>query len=291
MRTILNLALVSLLGFILDGCNSPEKSKETLTEQTSDTLAEQTKSKKEAPEATDADYCTLGNFLITPEEAQGMIKHFKKVFYDELFKKGYDLADSVFVDKCVVNQFHEFLSKNSGYDGIRIYFVGTGKNSNIWIVPTLDDANHSDFWGKLPGVANCSDNKFKNYNQDEAIGKPKIDDFGRDYREEQQMGEVSSAVNDSLSRAVWFGKCMIDSLVTYLNDPVLKLDGVKIHSGAYKTKNRARGQKKDNQSTFIVVVTKGGVSDWSILSNKQKGNIRFFEGGYNHGQLCPTICD
>jgi hypothetical protein len=272
---------------ILAGCNDQNKMPVVEEENT-------------ARAAPITDYCTVGNFLILPGEADRMIKRFKKEFNDD-FPASKDLTDSFWVDKCVIYQFHDFLSKNSGYDGIRIYSIATAKKSNIWIVPTFDSPNHVDAWGNLlPAIQNCDNIEFSNYNKDKSIGEPLINEFGHEFREEQKEGEVNSARNDSLSKGVWFGKCVIDSLFKYLSNISLGLDGVRIHCGSYDKKDIRRGQHKAIQNTFIFVVSKpdghgGHRSDWNVLvnvyKNKYKLNERIFEGGYNHGELCPKICD
>ena len=273
-----------LYGSFIASCNSSEVKKEPSISDSSgisNTVSDTTKIDR-------ADCNTLGNFLISPDEADMMIKHFRKTF-----KKG-GLTKSFWIDSCTILSLKRFFDNNEGFDGVRIHLGANAINTEILITVTrkIDLTNHEDRWNNPVQLPSICVPDYINVRAERRIRQ--LARFREKYREES--GGI--AKNDSLSRAVWFSSCVIDSLSKYLQNPSYGLDGVNIYSAAYhRDLNDPIQPKKANRSSFVIVVTKPDdlgrhKDDWKILGEIfAKYNKNAFNGGYNHGQLCPDICD
>jgi hypothetical protein len=278
LRTAL---LSAVYGVALLSCNNSGEKKEA--PDTAKIVTEDT-----ASHSMDLKCTTIGNFAIDPGVAKGLIDRFSAHYK----KPGMDT--SFWIDSCVISGFQKFLEKNSGYDGVRFYsmVVGNGANrkTDIMMVPTKPSPGpekHKADWTTPVGVdAKCNPH-FKNYNK---VFAKEREDFKIMHRR-----EGTSAVNDSLSSGIWFSACVFDALMVYLGDKEHGLDGIRIYCIGYDKYYPNTGQEKEYQSSFVIVVTKpvgnGHEDQWHILKNNLKRDKKFNGDGYNHGELCPKICD
>ena len=242
---------------------------------------------------------TIGNFFIHKEEAEELMEHFEKTY----MKKGTDdevkgLIDSFWIDACVIKSVKEFLHKIPDYDGIRIYSTAKSRllsndKSNVLIVPTIPSGTtHYAIWGEqITKVPNC-DPKFEDFQLSVDDAKKIRRKFEKGFRKERVEGQPNSADVDSLSRGIWFSRCVIDSLSKYLENASLGLDGVFLHCAAYKKFQPGTKQKYPNQSTFILVLTRkkginGHENAWEVIKGLPWVKT---DGGYNHGEVCPDDC-
>jgi hypothetical protein len=180
--------------------------------------------------------------------------------------------------------------------------VANSINSEIFITVTerIDDKHHKDKWEKSVPLPNTCVPDYINVPSKDRVRR--IERFRKNYRGETPGGGDPTAKIKHLSRAVWISKCVIDALCYFLQDPSNGLDGIHIYNAAYSRLMNVEGQEYPNQSTYIIVVTKPDNAgyhrdDWSVLKdNKYEAlysEINAYEGdggGYNHGQLCPNIC-
>jgi hypothetical protein len=100
--------------------------------------------------------------------------------------------------------------------------------------------------------------------------------------------------NDSLSRAVWIDKDVID----YLNDILQNngsIDGIRIYFGAYNGMGHPNQQYYHQATVFIVPTDQVGTADkhkdnYSYIERLKAALHNKFDGALNHGELCPTNC-
>ncbi len=252
----------------------------------------------------DKDCIGLANlYFVDKKEALKMIKHFN----DEFHKKPKLPAsmkkhkDSIWIDASVINAFSDFLETNSAnYDGVRIVNVAyNNDSSNIFLVPT--SANGSDHNEKWTTQVTAASSTFRNFNIDTNIVNPLIRKFGTLYRAQSDASDVNSTTFDSLSAKIWLSSCVFNLLSDTIKHSGGKLDGVMVYFAAYDKKDATRlgFQKRDNQSTVILVATNpngsgGHKPDWDAIKSKLI-SLKMFPapdpGGYNHGELCPTKCN
>jgi hypothetical protein len=173
------------------------------------------------------------------------------------------------------------------------------------LVPTTENSSSADNKHKDTLTArisvsprNCN-REFKNFNLSQGQFDALKQKFGRDFRRERPTGTPNPDLVDSLSISVWISKCVFKELSNLIRANSTSLDGIRVHLAAYdKLDRRSRGgQIYANQSTIIIVPTmrdaRGGHRDnWEILKTtafyqKYIG----FDGGFNHGELCPDVCN
>ncbi len=284
------ILLCSSLQFVLLGCNNPEKKNKQSA--ANDTMVT----------ALEVDCSTIGNFLVSRTLADKWIKGFQTIFNRKgLPNEVPGLIDSFWVDACVINNFQHFLQthEEEKYDGIRIFSIvkttSADTSSDILIVPTTQDgAGHNDMWTTTVPTCNST---FTNYNLDHRTQvSPWRQKFGQSYRQERVPNDVNSAIKDSLSKSIWFSRCVLDALVNYLNNAEYRLDGLRVYCGAYDKIYPNSHQFKTLQSTYILAVTRsdgtnGHDTDWDLLNKLHVNDNKFRGGGYNHGELCPTVCN
>lgn len=291
---LLNFCVIMLL----ISCNNTNKQKDEDKQDNEPT--------KVSENVVDVDCRTIANFFIPESEARDLMGHFDSVYA----KKGQpgeikEIVDSFWIDACTIKGFKKFLNDSTRYDGIRIYStfetpILRKNKSNIVIVPTiLYDSIHVAQWGnKIPDLTSCN-HLFDKYNFTMSDAQKIRRKFENQFRRETTVGNPNTAIVDSLSRGIWFSKCVIDSLSKYLENSNWDLDGVNLHCAAYRVKERNTKQRYPNQSTFLFVLTqsdghKGHKERWDIISQLswviEKWKSDAFGGGYNHGELCPDDC-
>jgi len=116
---------------------------------------------------------------------------------------------------------------------------------------------------------------------------------------------VLGIINDKLSHAVWLDSAAINFLARYIKDSSqYQIDGVRVHFIAYDTIGTAPGQYKSHQLSFVIVPTKrnGTVTNpdgstryihkdnWDVFTPLYLQYKNKFNGGLNHGELCPDYC-
>jgi hypothetical protein len=237
------------------------------------------------------------NFIITKKEARDLTNHYDTTFRKANYGSGIKAPDELYwIDACTITAIWRYLDTLTNADGLRIYlhtYRQLGRNiTSIYFVPTtyIDATHHKEIINyKFP--LDCSG--FDNYFIRTKKNEQQIRDFDSIYR--QNPRHLPTAPRDSLSKAVWINKCVFKSINRLIEDNSEYIDGVHIEIGVYKSKNIIQhpGQKHTNQSTFIIVPTHNRVDDLDIIDqaiilNKLKP---FTGGAFNHGQLCPQICD
>jgi hypothetical protein len=298
MKPKLNNVCLSFFIILLTACNSNSGKKDQPTDTTKTANAT-----ADSVALDDVDCSTIGNFLVSSQEADKMIKKFRSVFKKtNTAGEIKNMVDSFWIDASIILAYQNlFATEPSNYDGIRLHFLGranSGDSTDIALVPCKANSNGTGFHDEVYGnkITVPGNTEFKNYNvTNQQIIEPRKH-YGRIYRNEKVPGQVSTATIDSVSKSIWFSKCVLDALKRYLASSELGLDGVRVYCAAYDTKRQGSSQLKDIQSTVVLVVTRpDGVgrhkSDWSILERKFRNDPKFNIGGYNHGELCPRICD
>lgn len=249
--------------------------------------------------------CTgLANiYFVNKQDALDMITHFKTEFHGKAglpveMKK---FKDSVWIDSSVIKAFSDFLDLNiRDYDGVRIVNVAYANDSSgIFLVPTTAaGSGHEEKWNAYVPVS--SSPVFRNFNSDTGIVNPMARKFKTLFRKQTNPEIIGSTTFDSLSAKIWLSSCVFHLLSDTIQASKGKLDGVKIYFGAYKeiTLRRQLFQKYANQSTVILVPTNPDAAwgrhkpDWDAVKTKFKAlNWAPDPGGYNHGELCPQICN
>lgn len=216
------------------------------------------------------------------------------------------LLDSLWVDSCVFTALRNFFdTADRNYDGIRIFHIGN-TNTRLLFVPTslvtpstttYQHLNRFDPESKINLRTNCSSTIV--INNDEILSRKLIDDFGVKFRKETARGNRLSSNHDSLSAGVWFSKCKIQHMARVLEDRTKDVNGMIVYSASYlrRPSNYLEiGQKHERQSTLILVPGKKTGStyeaNWSAVSAPTAALVEKVKfGGYNHGSLCPNICN
>jgi hypothetical protein len=243
------------------------------------------------------------NYYIDQKEADDMIKDFLKRYK----KKGTaqevrGLNTEFWIDSCTITTLRNFFdTANDNYDGIRIF--QTGKlSSEILLVPTSEitppSTNYQHFNRFEPEVIFRADCNSSNINLGDSKANELIDDFGEKFRKESQRGDRRSSTHDSLSIGFWFAKCKIKLMANLLEDHKYDVNGMIAYSGSYLKKQSNAAdirQKYDRQSTLILVPGKKSGSvytpNWHAVEPPAPIIERVRNGGYNHSQLCPQICN
>lgn len=284
------------------------------TTREADSKIDSSKTSSSASKNILVDCSGTGNFFISSVVAQKMKNDFCKIYrIDDAGKEIEPLLDSVWIDSCIIVSLANFLDTSAKHDGVRIYNGAYEKldatahpgqkypnESTVILVPTIPrikpapkQSSHQDDYTKFNMPASCNATEFKNYNLNETEVRSLKLQFQKLYRLETNENDIDSK-RDSLSRSVWIDECVIIKLAQFLKDPKNNLDGVRIYSAAYNafSPDVYRSQKKQNQSTLLMVVTsKGHNTDWDFLDAKFKNDDKYNIGAYNHGELCPQVCN
>jgi len=239
-------------------------------------------------------------FLLNEDEAIKM-----EGYYDQLFDTD-GLNKEFWMSKCLVKALADFLNANPTYDGINFSLGASRKflgkfNSRLIIVSTTESnpqtarKKHNDEWGKqitLPTGCNLGDNIFINEGLDNS--KKWINKFGENFRGETILGDRTTAKKNLLSISVWMKACKLKAINKALqtnND----LDGLTVRAACYyKSDDMFLNHERqyEIQTTLIFIPTIKRQIDWKALASfglvdkKKKA-----DEVYNHGSLCPQICD
>jgi hypothetical protein len=234
-----------------------------------------------------------GNFVITKQRAQDLTNNFDTTFWKQQYGANTNQPlKSYWIDTCTVGVIADYLYNNPRIDGVRIY-LGTYKLFNyrttIYLVPTVNENGlHKDVIDYNFPMRNCT--AFGEYFLNTAGDLQRIKDFDKIHRGNPLLHET--APRDSLSKAVWINRCVFKSIRKLVLDNNDYIDGINIKMGTYLKSDRIvyHGQEYKNRSTFIIVPTHNGNDDFDIIDIAIKK--RYFGGGaYNHGELCPQICN
>lgn len=255
------------------------------------------------------------NASVTESVGTQMINHFNDI-YRRHGKPDFkdSLTASVWIDSCVIIALGEFLLKHEKeYDGVRIYNCAyKGKSpsrprqkyqneSSILIQLTVPSTNADGSLGHRSVDTNfdfptCKP-EFQNFNLKPGQADKMIGHFNKLYRKSRAEDQSRDAAIDSLSLGVWFKSCVIEALANDLKNTSNNLDGILVFGAAYDQMiPNLGGQFKANQSTFVVVVSspdgKGGhTPNWNVNKIAEKDFRPKFLNGYNHGELCPDLCN
>lgn len=261
----------------------------------------------------------LANFFVPRQEGSDMMTDFNSIYRVLNGKTIEALENSYWLSACQIAEMITYLDKEKN-DGIRIYMACSlnadpvrykdqeyQNKTNIFIFPTKFDntippagskSQHVTYEASKLHLETCAatSDYFKDYT---SVAKPMIQKFESLYRLNPKPGEDPNK-KDALSLSVWIDKCVIRGLHELLKANPLTNDGAFINLGAYKTKipTRTRFQKHDKQSTMLIIPTKpngaGHLPDWSLLEQAEKAFKQFAPpppGGFNHGELCPQVCN
>ena len=308
MKRNYRILFAFVISVIVLSCNQSSSTKEPeLKVDSTNTIASN-------PEEALLDCSGTGNFFIPSKKAKEMVSHFCGIYRkDDTGREIAALVDSVWIDSSIIVSLAHFLDSSDRHDGVRIYngaytsLDATNhpgqkypNESTVVLVPTitrtstaLGQSTHQDDYATFTMPDAYKKTEFKNYN----LSKKEVDTlkikFQKLYRLETNPDDLYSK-RDSLSRAIWFDQCVIIKLAQFLKDPNNHLDGVRIYSGAYDSFSSRTGdsQNKSNQSTLLMVLTSVGHNDnWKFLDNKYMNDNKFKMASYNHGELCPKLCD
>ena len=275
------------------GCNGNET-------KTNNTVAPQTNDSPVVTQNKAIDKAVICEYYIDEKKGQDMIDKFENT-YPKLVGSSatHKLTDEFWIDSCVISSLVSFFDANSICDGARFYFIGD-KKTNLVIVPTFPPSSgslpprHSDMWGNIVTDL-CGTSGYLNMSEND--GKTGRENFGTSFRMQTSSGEAPSAKHDSLSSAVWFDECVLRNIGNLVLDKTNGLDGVMAFCAAhleFEHTRRTIGQQYENQSTLIFVPTKGRTPYWKIVSPPPAIDAAAYKktsGAFNHGQLCPQICD
>lgn len=286
----ISLGLFFVTGFW--ACNAPEDKKAPVIEK-QDTAKTTTPVKA----LITRDACDgVGNLTVSDDTAKVMIRT-----YDSIYRKAgtpnerRNLTKSVWIDGMLIGSLADFLESSQGrsYDGVRFMNTATSINreSSVHMVPTKMGAtadNHMNDWG--PGKFSLRDGSllnFINYNTRQDVAFNLMGNFDRLYRTETNI----PLNKNPLSSGVWISKCVFLSLRDLIDIPNENLNGIKLIMGAYNhfIVPKIPGQFNQFQSTLIIVPTSpDGSERWDVI--KQRTNW-IKDAGYNHGALCPQVCN
>lgn len=216
------------------------------------------------------------------------------------------LTTELWVDSCVFTALRNFFdTADRNYDGIRIFHTGK-VNSGLLFVPTSSvlppsmsnqHMNRYDAESRINLRTNCGSTIA--INKDEYTSDSLINDFGGKFRNEPMRGNRASSKHDSLSAGVWFAKCKIQHIARLLEDPANRVNGMIVYEAAYlrrQLNDLEIGQKHDRQSTLILVPgMKTGSTykpNWRVVTAPTQALAEQVKlGGFDHGSLCPNICN
>lgn len=255
----------------------------------------------------------LGNFLVLKDDVLTMKKDFVNIYkIDGLGKYVNAVPDSFLLDACAVSDIASYLLKNKN-NGIRIFMSCELAADNasypnqqyknkagIFIFPTKYDSTITDTNKSM----NVTDKNSTLHEQACASQSPyikawvgaaerKIAKFDSLYRK-NPVGNETTSKKDAFSQAVWIDSCVVFTLDRILKQFSSTHGGICIHLGAYKTLDPRRPSRiYPTQSTMLIAITKKdgkNTSDWDIIDRYIKLKM-FAPGAFNHGELCPKLCD
>ncbi len=271
---------------------------------------EEKKDEIKQPQATDTvstipvsagDIVDNCDYYITETDGRNMIDKFINTYPTLSNSAGNKLTHEFWIDSCELSSLINFFNTNgANCDGVRFCFINN-KNSGLAIIPTVPSltpsatSQHTDRPDlKIKDLCSAI-TKYLNI----ADHQNKMNVFGSKFRKEATIGDRKSAKIDSLSASVWYSKCVMLKLAKLVTDKANNLNGItafcaahlKIEANAIKL-----GQVYPYQSSLIFVPTYGvsHLPNWDIVMpppSIDKSVYKTLSGGFNHGQLCPQICD
>ena len=308
-----------LLNIFLIACNGGSDTKPPPTDSSQRTTATAPPDPCEGIDKVDLckDAGGVANIVIEATQAQKMMTTFVNIFGKEGGATIRSFEPVYWLDKCVVKGIANYLRTQTGpggkkLDGVRIYMAceltdnpsyGTDpyrRRTSVYIFPTITQiavppatSDHQTVQQKIPLTGTCS----SVYLQDYAIADAQHRAFNSVYRK-----EGTAKLKDSLSKAVWLDSCIIFTLEKLIQLPNANIDGANVNMVAYDATITptmpVRGRFKDIQTSIILVPTHmvGGVRKdyWEItdcLFDHAKAMGWAPPGGFNHGELCPQVCN
>ena len=299
MKKIISLSLIGIVSFFIISCNSNSTGNNGNSADSSQNKTGVATGDRKCPGSA--------NYRVIESEGRQMMERFDKIFkHVGMANPLLPLSDSVWIDASVIDSLSKYLEAHHEYDGIRIFNCAYDKldqtthhgqkydyETSVLFQLTSPSVNTE---GK-PGHRNeesarfdfsLNNTEFKNFNLDSAEAAILKRRFDSIYRKTISPSSSSDRI-DSLSIGVWFATCVISEISEYLKNQA-GYDGVWVYSAAYD-KKIARGQIKDIQSTFVIALTQsdgksGHKPDWKADKNNET-----FADGFNHGDLCPDICN
>ena len=257
----------------------------------------------------------ISNYAINEAKARKMMGNFQNVFKGDLlqYPNGRSLADSFFIDSCFMRIFKDFISQ---YDirkinGFRFVF-GTEKEKEdkevLYMVPTYNNGKRNkNIWDKRLDISEACPSEFS----PPPIGERKklLKRFKRHHRMD---GWLSKPKKDNLSRSVWFEACFLNAL--YDTCKTNGNAGIFIYNAAYDKTETADipGRKYEKQSTVVIALAnkeprgtltsdfKSGQDIYKKMEiyynqvnalRKEGDRQMTLDEYFNHGQLCPQICE
>ena len=239
------------------------------------------------------------DFAIVEAEARPMIDSFEKIFRMSNAK----ITPNVWVDACIIISLADFIKAHaSDYDGVRIYNCADesqGDQTSVLLIPTYKSGNHRPNFSAEYG-SDCMNTEYKNHRLTRNERRKQERRFNKIYRKAAREERYRPAENDSFSMGMWVHECVIQSLAQFLKTNSLGLDGVRIHSTYHfepstSQEMKPRGRFTAKQASFVLVTTRsngtsGHEDYWELMNNLFKKKPHFFDG-YNHGELCPQVCE
>jgi hypothetical protein len=259
----------------------------------------------------------LGNFIVSEDTAKAMIYTFDSLY--DRFNNGDIKAFTDYHDMqpCTIESIAAFLTNNKEYDGVQFINVGdTFKNSSTY--PDQGDYQNKTliriYPTKPPGKPGytghiidtnttipyngCSDGNNFIEKYDKVSTKEVV--FENIYRKKIPYTTDEKRL---ISKSIWIDKTLILIINAIIKSDTKKYVGLRINQAAYLGTPKERlplGIEKPNQTTIILTIleksTNGDIKE--VFFNKDKLISVFGEKinilsnmNFNHGDLCPKICD
>jgi hypothetical protein len=283
------LTLIIIVMIIFSACNNNEKKTEVVPASLkTDTIT-----------SLMADSTECDDYYITQNEGEFMIKKFNDIYPRLAGTIGHQLIPQFWIDSCEISSIVAFFNTPNGKlcDGVRFCSIEKGHSGLVIVptsavVPSSETFRHTNRWD-LPITNLCKVPTTARY-----INIPNAQAMMVKF-DETFRGEKSEELLDSLSSSVWMRKCVIEKIYATINDKSKKLNGLMALCAAHFRKEARAdrlGQKYANQSTFIFVPTEGNEHKlvWKVVNppaNFDKEKYRIKDGAFNHGELCPQICN
>lgn len=326
MKKYFLILFVAILNICLTACNSRSNQNGN---QNSDNTKNTVAPPDPCEGIDDIDICLdaggIGNIVIDVSEARNMIRIFKNSFKKHAGMDIRAFEPILWLNKCEIQGIESYLKTQTDpttkkkFNGVRIFMACETKDNasygsdpykrrtSVFIFPTIyspaaGKSDNKTVKEKIPLSGTC----FSPFLQDwTTIAEPQIKEFDIIYRKKGKPEFI-----DSLTQSIWVDSCVVFTMAKLIGLPNAKIDGININMAAYDktiittTPVRGRSVSKDLQSTVILVPTHlvGGKQEnyWDItdcLFNNYKANyLKLYgiappPGGFNHGELCPQVCD
>jgi hypothetical protein len=240
-------------------------------------------------------------YYITENDGKNMIDTFLAIYPRLANSASHKLTNSFWIDSCELSSLIDFFSTTGAdCDGVRFCFIND-RNAGLAIIPTVKSATPSETSRHtdrpdLKIMDKCrGGSKYFNI----ADHPNKMNTFGSKFRQETTAGDRKSAKLDSLSAGVWYSRCVILKLARLVTDRANNLNGITAFCAAHLKMEASAsklGQLYPKQSSLIFVPTYGAshIPNWDIVMPPPaiaKSAYETKSGAFNHGELCPKVCD